>query len=483
VLVFSDAGGTGRSYHADLDAPNRQRRVHYLVEPGWRADAAIQGLGRSHRTHQACAPLFRPVTTDIQGEKRFTSTIARRLDSLGALTRGERRTAGAGLFRAEDNLESPWARRALLVFYGALAFGELSSMTLETFMARTGLKLMDADGGLKSSDDLPPIHTFLNRVLALRIEDQNAVFKDFDSILSGIVERAAASGDLDRGLEDIEAEELEVLGEETIRTDAVTGAETRLVTFALRVRRALLTCDEALARIEGPGADLVINDRSGRAAIVERGLTTTTDEDRLVSAVRLHRPDDRQTLAEKAFGESAWKTADPPAWRAAWDEEVAAADPWIRRELTLATGLLLPIWGRLPARGCAVRRVRAPDGRRWLGRVLDAVQTRTLKSALGLTETGEAWADGAHTAAILLKRPVQLALDGGLWLKRARVMDRWRIEIVGGRLDRDALVALGCFVEIIAFTPRVFVPVDRADVVGAVLRRHPVQTVIDSAAA
>ena len=73
VLVFSDAGGTGRSYHADLSAPNQQRRVHYLVEPGWRADAAIQGLGRSHRTNQACAPLFRPVTTDIHGEKRFTS--------------------------------------------------------------------------------------------------------------------------------------------------------------------------------------------------------------------------------------------------------------------------------------------------------------------------------------------------------------------------------------------------------------------------
>ena len=45
VLVFSDAGGTGRSYHADLGVANQQRRVHYLVEPGWRADAAIHPLG------------------------------------------------------------------------------------------------------------------------------------------------------------------------------------------------------------------------------------------------------------------------------------------------------------------------------------------------------------------------------------------------------------------------------------------------------
>ena len=47
ILVFSDAGGTGRSYHAELSARNRRLRVHYLLEPGWKADAAIQGLGRT----------------------------------------------------------------------------------------------------------------------------------------------------------------------------------------------------------------------------------------------------------------------------------------------------------------------------------------------------------------------------------------------------------------------------------------------------
>ena len=71
MLVFSDAGGTGRSYHASLDVMNQEQRVHLLLEPGWRADRAIQGLGRTHRTHQATTPLFRPVTTDCKGELRF----------------------------------------------------------------------------------------------------------------------------------------------------------------------------------------------------------------------------------------------------------------------------------------------------------------------------------------------------------------------------------------------------------------------------
>ena len=106
IIVFSDAGGTGRSYHADKNAKDQARRIHYLLEPGWRADAAVQGLGRLHRTHQASSPLFRPVTTDVRGEKRFISTIARRLDSLGALTRGQRQTGGQNLCNPADNLEA-----------------------------------------------------------------------------------------------------------------------------------------------------------------------------------------------------------------------------------------------------------------------------------------------------------------------------------------------------------------------------------------
>ncbi|MFV3464716.1 strawberry notch C-terminal domain-containing protein, partial [Mycobacterium tuberculosis] len=84
------------------------------------ADRAIQGLGRTHRTHQASTPLFRPVTTDCKGELRFTSTIARRLDSLGALTRGQRQTGGQNLFDPADNLESEYACAALVSWFHLL---------------------------------------------------------------------------------------------------------------------------------------------------------------------------------------------------------------------------------------------------------------------------------------------------------------------------------------------------------------------------
>ena len=86
----------------------------------------------------------------------------------------------------------------------------------------------------------------------------------------------------------------------------------------------------------------------------------------------------------------------------------------------------------------------------------------------------------AFAGALIFNIPLLMTME--MW-EQGVVMDRWRLEVVGGRSDRDALVALGCFVEIIAYAPRVFVPVDRPDVVEGVLRRHPVQSILEGAAA
>jgi hypothetical protein len=45
ILVFSDAGGTGRSYHAELSAKNRRLRVHYYWKPDGRPTPPFRGSG------------------------------------------------------------------------------------------------------------------------------------------------------------------------------------------------------------------------------------------------------------------------------------------------------------------------------------------------------------------------------------------------------------------------------------------------------
>ena len=121
-----------------LAARNQRLRIHYLLEAGWKADTAIQGLGRTNRTNQAQPPLFRPIATNVKAEKRFLSTIARRLDTLGAITKGQRQTGGQGLFRAEDNLESHYARDALRQLYVLLVAGKVEGCSLKRSRMRPG---------------------------------------------------------------------------------------------------------------------------------------------------------------------------------------------------------------------------------------------------------------------------------------------------------------------------------------------------------
>ena len=250
ILVFSDAGGTGRSYHADLGAKNRRLRIHYLLEAGWKADTAIQGLGRSNRTNQAQPPLFRPIATNVKAEKRFLSTIARRLDTLGAITKGQRQTGGQGLFRSDDNLESPYARAALRQLYLLLYTGRVEGCSLQAFEAATGLSLTDSDGSLR--EELPPITTFLNRLLALTIDLQNRLFSVFEDLLRGKIEGAIASGAYDRGVETITAESLVVTDRRSLYTHPGSGAESQVFTIRRRDRNQPLTLDEALERAEEP---------------------------------------------------------------------------------------------------------------------------------------------------------------------------------------------------------------------------------------
>lgn len=452
VLVFSDAGGTGRSYHAELSAKNTRLRVHYLLEAGWKADAAIQGLGRTHRTNQAQPPLFRPISTNVKAEKRFLSTIARRLDTLGAITRGQRQTGGQGLFRPEDNLESHYARDALRQLYLLLVRGKVEGCSLERFEAATGLKLMDSNG---INDELPAITTFLNRLLALTIELQGILFTAFEQLLTARIEGAIASGTYDAGLETLRAESFTVTDRQVIYTHPRTGAETSLLTITERKRNRPVTLDAALAELDDPPAKLLINERSGRAAVQIPTTSVMLDDGEIERRVRLIRPMDAHNVPVRMMSETHWVEADRNAFASAWSAELAEVPEFADSTLHMVTGLLLPIWKRLPQESTRVYRLQTDASERIIGRKVSPAW------AANATTTGIATITPDDAFAALMEGRTILDLAEGLQLRRARVMGANRIELSGFTdAMRQRLTAYGLFHEIISWKLRMFVPVD-----------------------
>ena len=473
ILVFSMAGGTGRSYHADLGCGNTARRIHYLLEPGWRADQAIQGLGRTHRTHQASGPLFRPVTTDVKGERRFIATIARRLDSLGAITRGQRDSArppwaaaGGALFRASDNLESPYAKVALRQLYIALWRGNIAGWSMDRFEDATGLKLI-WEGSLK--EDLPPMPRFLNRLLALPIAEQNELFAELETRIEANIEQAIEAGTHEQGVETIRADSLTVASRETVHVHEASGAVTELVQIVRRDR---------LVPLAG-GAMPSACATGGPSSTPARSATpwfcpspSRMFEDGGVEArVRLVRPAAREPMAAEELAASNWEDAGGDRWRASWDVgDRRAAQPHRIPPVAGHRALLLPIWDRLPGENMRVRRLATDAGESLLGRVLTPEQAHAFRSAFGLA--GGSVMSPAEMYEAILIRGASLDLANGWRLARRRLMGAVRVEIEGpADNDLATLKRIGCATEIVSWRTRVFVP-EYIDL-GRILERWP----------
>ena len=94
------------------------------------------------------------------------------------------------------------------------------------------------------------------------------------------------------------------------------------------------------------------------------------DDGEVERRVRLIRPVDRLTLSETALTRSQWREADARTFAQAWEAELAAVPAFTESTFHIVTGLLLPIWTRLPDESCRVYRLQTDDGERVIGRLV-----------------------------------------------------------------------------------------------------------------
>uniref|UniRef100_A0A3B3DL84 Protein strawberry notch homolog 2 n=1 Tax=Oryzias melastigma TaxID=30732 RepID=A0A3B3DL84_ORYME len=216
VAIISEAASSGISLQADKRVKNQRRRVHMTLELPWSADRAIQQFGRTHRSNQVTAPEYIFLISELAGERRFASIVAKRLESLGALTHGDRR-ATESRDLSKYNFENKYGTKALDKITKAIlgyidnkvpppkGYPEGDAMffrDMKVGMMDVGIFCKEPRFGINTEKDCS-ITKFLNRILGLEVHKQNYLFQYFTDNFDYLIEKDKKEGKYDMGILDL----------------------------------------------------------------------------------------------------------------------------------------------------------------------------------------------------------------------------------------------------------------------------------------
>uniref|UniRef100_A0AAQ6A2B9 Protein strawberry notch homolog 1 n=1 Tax=Amphiprion ocellaris TaxID=80972 RepID=A0AAQ6A2B9_AMPOC len=215
ISIISEAASSGISLQADRRVKNQRRRVHMTLELPWSADRAIQQFGRTHRSNQVTAPEYVFLISELAGEQRFASIVAKRLESLGALTHGDRRaTETRDLSRF--NFDNKYGRNALEIVMKSIVKLDAPLVSppsdfkgdffkeIQSGLIGVGLiNVEDRSGALSLDKDYNNMGKFLNRILGMEVQQQNALFQYFSDTLAAVIQEAKKNGRYDMGILDL----------------------------------------------------------------------------------------------------------------------------------------------------------------------------------------------------------------------------------------------------------------------------------------
>ena len=482
ILIFSGAGGTGYSFHADNTAENQRKRIHYILQPGWQADKAVQGFGRTHRTNQAQEPHYVLPTTNLKAQKRFVSSIARRLDQLGALTRGQREATSQGIFTASDNLESEYASTALKNLFGDL-YRDKTALVFEDVTKQMGLNLVDENGGLSESK-IPTIPQFLNRLLSLKTDMQNDVFNEFEKRLVEAVEYSKQHGLYDVGLQTLKALSIQKTRDDVVYEDKNTGAQTRYIELAVtnnieyrdwedakKVLGERRTTDDLSGWFvsefgKNKGDVFYLKDIGERldseGNAVRRGVVypiRKNEHKYIDNADEISRGEAYRNVDGGYRKVTLTRSIDEVEAEKLWKEQIANAPKTITKTERMIVGVILPIWDRVEGSE-VIKRLQTDDGEQLLGRMLGSKASKQTLKNLGL-DSGLSNMS-ASDLFNSIKNGNKAILSNGWEISTAKVNFEDRLEIKGrGSLtdaEKRVLKEQGAFIERINWAERVFIP-------------------------
>ena len=439
IAIMSEVAATGDSLHSDKRAINQQRREHIAAELKWSADKQLQDFGRSNRCNQVSPPIYILVYTELGGEKRFSTSIARRLASTGALNKGDRRANQIGGLE-KFNLESKEGRAALKIVYDRILAGfqipNLKDARLT--LSDMGLLIKSESGEETITEgEKQNIVRFFNRLLSLEVDRQNALFEYFYKIYTETVEHLKATGKYDLGLEDIKAKSVKIKREPRgIHRDQITGAATHLYELETIV----------------PNLPARFEDLEREAAYFYRKLGSEVAEFVAARPSLVHTdPETGESYQTYAVSRPAGKNlfylgetelaarfrlvpkAKAKDW---WNGEVAKIPPVVNKTVFLLSGALIPVWRLVKnVKDSAFKIVRTTtdEGVRLVGLQIPKTQVKEIVRLFnGVWEQVETASD-IYKSVICDKESLELIEN--IRLKSSKFFGTFYVEIVPGRFE------------------------------------------------
>lgn len=388
IAIMSEVASTGDSLQAGCHVGNKQRRLHIAAELKWSADKQIQDFGRTHRTGQVAPPVYLLVFTELGGEKRFSATIARRLGNMGALTKGDRRAEKAGNLD-KYNLESKEGRSALNVVLTSIMRGcEIAGID-DPKQALKDMGLVKTVDGMEVVPDSEKtnIPRFLNRLLSLEVDRQNALFDHFYETFLETIEYLKQKGKLDDGMEDLNAMSVAIAElPQVLHSDPLTSAKTVYYKLDLKV----VTKPARYAELAESGVHQYFQDRRDASFVAVRRTLSHTDPEtgeryqmfsiskpagRNLSYIRESELNQKYRIVPKTKAEK---------W---WLEEESKIPLYENKTIHLLSGALLPIWKYLKTLSqdaLNIVRTTTDDGTRLVGVKISDEWLRNLHRHFGL---------------------------------------------------------------------------------------------------
>jgi hypothetical protein len=377
-------------------------------------------------------------------------------------------------------LENAFAADVLAMYYKALILNRVDGVPNgAAVIEKLGLKdkLIDEYGQVNANaQELREVNKFLNRILSLECNEQNAVFEGYAERLMIATEKAMQDGTLDKGLENYKADKVVLNEVSDIRVDEATGATTKYYSLTAYDKIKPLQFEDVKTQ-NSAFMGFYQSKNTGAVRAVFKTSSMTDEHGNITENCRLTGQDGNEYMPLSRLM-SNWNSLTPEKAETLWNKAVEELPEFRTNNLHLIGGTVLPVWDKLPTENVRIYRVLTSDGDMLIGRVIPEEAIDATLHRLGAAREKEK----IETVDLIkhIKNGDTVHLDNGWRLTQRRVSNEPRIEIIGADfLHSDLLTNKGVFTERIGFQTRYFIPAEKDTVIilDEVIKISPVSRV------